>query len=452
MVDRKTLKRRDFLRMAGAGMAGAMLAACAPTPATAPEATEAPGKEAPSQAETEVELEVWDSDTNADTERWYEETFVPAFETDHPGVKVKVVYTPWGQALSEKKLTAFAAGQAPDIFMSGAEFVAEEACRKTKIPIDDLLDDWGQREDFFESCLATCTFRGQTYGLPILSAPRAICYHRSLFEEAGIEPADGPWTWDQLKEYALALTERDENGVLVRMGFPTTYVYYQFWLTLNQNGVEVLTEDLRSAAFNNDKGVETIEWWKGCLNAIAAPGTTMPESPIPLFAAQMQAITRANQIAAVKQVRQHAPDLLEQVVVIPDTKREQSLAYVFNDWLGISTQCEHVDLAWEYLTFFLSEEQLSAYNETTLFIPPRKSVAEKAEWMKEIPQLQTFVDIMHNWAAVRKPKPEFRKLRNATDPELEAFFRDKKTASQAMDAMAKSYDEICSEAMDTCEA
>lgn len=44
---------------------------------------------------------------------------IPEFEKDHPGVKVEVVFTPWGDAYTEKILTSYAAGTGPDLLMGG---------------------------------------------------------------------------------------------------------------------------------------------------------------------------------------------------------------------------------------------------------------------------------------------------------------------------------------------
>lgn len=71
----------------------------------------------------EVTLEVWNSDASLEAMEWYKDVLIPAFEKTHPGVKVEVVKTPWGQALTDKTVTGYAAGMGPDIIYGGAEFV-----------------------------------------------------------------------------------------------------------------------------------------------------------------------------------------------------------------------------------------------------------------------------------------------------------------------------------------
>ena len=56
---------------------------------------------------------------------------VPAFEEEHPGIRVQVQQIPWSAA-HEKLLTAFVGDATPDIAMLGntwvPEFVALGAC------------------------------------------------------------------------------------------------------------------------------------------------------------------------------------------------------------------------------------------------------------------------------------------------------------------------------------
>jgi ABC-type glycerol-3-phosphate transport system substrate-binding protein len=111
-MDRKTLSRRDFLRLSALTAAGAALAGCAKA---TPEATAAPTAE-PAAPDEVIELvyeQHWDvvTDAHGTAMRWLDETWNSA----HPNIKFVSKPVPDGQQSQEKIQFLCSAGDCPEI-------------------------------------------------------------------------------------------------------------------------------------------------------------------------------------------------------------------------------------------------------------------------------------------------------------------------------------------------
>ena len=98
-------------------------------------------------------------------------------------------------------------------------------------------------DDYFPSQLATAQYSGKTYGLPWIAQPVMLYYNPKLFADAGVEPPDENWTWDDFKAAAAKLTKVPRRQSTVRHafnGWPPIQMF--IW----QAGGEVISEDKTS--------------------------------------------------------------------------------------------------------------------------------------------------------------------------------------------------------------
>ncbi len=119
---------------------------------------------------------------------------IPAFEKEHPGIKVEVQQIPWSAA-HEKLLTAYVGDATPDIAMLGNTWVPEFSAVDALEPLDarvaaskDVL-----KADFFQGIWDTNVVDSVTYGIPWYVDTRVIFYRSDLLAAAGY--ASMPTTW-----------------------------------------------------------------------------------------------------------------------------------------------------------------------------------------------------------------------------------------------------------------
>ena len=64
---------------------------------------------------------------------------------------------------------------------------------------------------------------GKYYGVPTAVRSLALFYNKKLFEQAGLDPAKPPTTWEQFRADADRLTNVDPSGKITQMGILPTF-------------------------------------------------------------------------------------------------------------------------------------------------------------------------------------------------------------------------------------
>ena len=397
-----------------------------------------------------IELELWIADFNQDTRDLIDDDLVPRFEAAHPGVKVNTQYISWAH-LDEKLTISFAGGVAPDVFQVGAEYVGGMAYRGMAEPLDDYISEWGQAGDYFPASWSTCVYRGMVYGLPYLSAPRVLIYRKDLLAQAGYDGT--PQSWEELAEAAERMTVRRGPVIdLAGMNLPVSWqLYVQF---LWENGGQIFSEDGRRSRLESPEAVEALQFYVDLYNEYrVCPTAGMPVAggAIPVFASKRAAMEINNQFG-IYNVKKYAPEMLEDVGIAAPPGRKEKVVSVYTDWLAMSPQSKHKDLAWELMTFLMEPENLAAYNATLFFIPPRRSAADTAAFMHENPQLQEFVSLMEEYGRSLPAIPEWFEIRTGLQSAVEAAIYQTKTPEQALQDYSRELDELLAERVEVAHA
>ena len=233
------LTRRAFLKMAGAAAGGALLVACAPTPAIEPTAAPAPEEGEP-EADTrpmkgnlyltgfplvkERETLTFFSPHNTRIEDYFTNHFVVTYE-EMTNVHIDWLLVP-PSGLSEKRNLAFASGDMPDCFFGsgvGKNDAVMYGGQGLLQPIEDLI------ELYNPECQKVFTeTEGGRLGKKLLTAPDGhiyqypnytFCYHctypykfwinQKWLDNLGLEM---PTTTDELYDTLVAFRDQDANG------------------------------------------------------------------------------------------------------------------------------------------------------------------------------------------------------------------------------------------------
>jgi ABC-type glycerol-3-phosphate transport system substrate-binding protein len=111
------------------------------------------------------------------------------------------------------------------------------------------------------------------------------------------------------------------------------------------------------------------------------------------------------------------------------------------DWLAIAVTTKYPDAAWEYMKLHMDVDALAAFNESFGFIPPRKSAAAKAEYMKH-PVMQKVESNMASYGEPFKIIPVWQKFDRVIQPAIEAAVLGVKTVEEALAEMEAGCNEI----------
>jgi multiple sugar transport system substrate-binding protein len=189
------MKRRTFLKLAGAGALSTRLAC----PAIAQTAT----------------IRWWyhfDNPQNTPAE------LVAKFEKENPGIKVQAEAIPWGGGndYATRLFASIVAGNAPDCVQVRLSYHARLLEMDAMAPLDDMLKNWSARSDITDSIWAiNRAADGKQYYLPLHYVILYLYYRADLLAAAGIAP---PKTFDDFLAVAKATTKGDIYGFGMRGG------------------------------------------------------------------------------------------------------------------------------------------------------------------------------------------------------------------------------------------
>src|SRR5699024_4700281 len=106
-------------------------------------------------------------------------------------------------------------------------------------------------------------------GIPLASTLLAFIYNPSVLEEAGVEPPQNGWTWDDFKSICLTVKETTGKYGFGGSAFIDTNLL-NYWV--RQYGVPLFAADNKSLGFDDQQILtDYFQLWKDLIDAGAAP-------------------------------------------------------------------------------------------------------------------------------------------------------------------------------------
>src|SRR5712692_30030 len=184
------------------------------------------------------------------------------FTASHPTIKVN--WSPIPGDYVTKMRANVASGTVPDVFYLQPNMATEY------IPAGKLLNlspyltrDNVKASDYYSSLLTPFSCQnGQVFGIPKDWNSLGVFYNKTMFQAAGLSFPTATWTWDDMRADAKKLT---------KPGNAATSVY---GITLNPDpsrwaaflfaaGGSVLNKDGTKSTFNNQAGVDSLNFFAG---------------------------------------------------------------------------------------------------------------------------------------------------------------------------------------------
>lgn len=302
-MDKKTVSRRDFVKLAGMAAGAAVLAACQPevvekkvveTQIVEKVATQIVEKKVvetqvqvkevekvvtatplPTKPPEPVVMDVWfntnipdinkewTSDPNNEEfkAQWYfgglgRAIFLP-WLAKHPGVSMKITTHSWDWDLRQNQLMAAAAGIFPDTTY-GEAYVNEFVQLGMFNPLSDAVVAL-----FPEGTTAGARVDGKTYGIPKSSGADVLFINLAIWRKAGLDDKKLPTTWEELVAGCQAIQKVNKSD---KWGNTCYYTYgpggdsygqaMRILHWFNQNGCP-LGDNVGKPSANAPKAAET---------------------------------------------------------------------------------------------------------------------------------------------------------------------------------------------------
>ncbi|WP_282034749.1 ABC transporter substrate-binding protein [Metabacillus indicus] len=397
-----------------------------------------------------IELTFWRNyGTKLENEAYKE--LISAFESAHPDIKITMNAIPYGDY--ELRLrTEIAAGSPPDIMSIDSPNLGLYANSGALLSIDKEMKAEGQIADIPNSTLEGMKFKDEIYLSPIAESGVALFYNIHLFKKAGLplpsqDPAD-PMSWDEAVELAKEINNPSKGvyGIDPAQGFSSgeSPAYFKTPL-LWQFGADVLSPDGKTASgyLNSDNAIKALQFYQDLYHRHGVASVEMP--PDPFVTGHLGMSVMGSWM--LEEIERNFPDfkLGEDFGVAPLPKGTHQVTPNGGWALGISSNSEHPEEAWEFIQYMTGFEGSKKYVEITGDMPARFSVFKSFPELSSYPK-NIFVHQALNYSKNRPVSPAYPVISDS----LKELFEDigigrkdvKESADKAVAKINGSLDDI----------
>lgn len=392
----------------------------------------------------DIVIKFWHTyNMETDEGKMMNEVIIPAFEKEHPGVKVESLQIPYDE-FRKKLLVSIAGGKAPDIVRADIIWVPELAKQGV---LTNLSREFGAEFDKYKSRvfpgpLSTNYYNGSYYGIPLDTNTRVMMWNKKLFEAAGIE--NPPTTFAELKEVAKKLTrdtdgdgKTDQWGIAVGSTWPW-HILPWIW----SNGGTVTNPEVTKATgyLNSSESVEALQllvdlYKDGYMAETIAGGGE--DTGAGYGNDHYGMIFGGPWFWSI--IKGQFPDKELDFALYPHGTDAQSVSVVGGENLVIPVTSKHKEMAWEFAKYLLSEDVQLKMAKTGQ-IPVVSAVANTG-YFKNHPYFGVFMEQLKT-AKARTVHPQWNRIKEELHKAFEAAILGKVTPQEALDNAAYEIDRI----------
>jgi len=151
-------------------------------------------------------LTIW---TRTDGEA-YMRDLAQKYESANDGLTVEVTAIP-NSDVSTKFAQALSAGDVPDVMAMDVAMAPYFVSKNAFEDLTDRMADLDYADTLLEGQLDAGTSDGSHFVMPFTADASALFYNKDLFAEAGLDPDQGPRTWDEFVEAANAVGDLGDD-------------------------------------------------------------------------------------------------------------------------------------------------------------------------------------------------------------------------------------------------
>lgn len=342
---------------------------------------------------------------------------VDDFNASQDKVKVDPQIGAPADGLLEKMTAALAGGKYPDVSFQFGPNVANLARSPKAADLTEAVkgDGWNW-DDFFPPAREAVTVDGKVRAIPALIDSMAVVYNKKLFEQAGIDPPQAGWTWDDYRATAKRLTDAGKGQF--GTGWPgvgdedTTW---RIWPMVWSAGGDVLAEGGESVGYEGESGrraLQTVQDMAQADKSVYVDKTVGSE--------KMYGVFNNGRMGMVPTGPWQLPEIIENkvdygVVPMPTYDGQPVTISGPDTWMIFDNGDAKVKAAEEFVRWLTQPEQDAVWDVKAGSLPLRKSSSEQAVWtdhVKEVEGLDTFVEVLEN-ARVRPVIEAYPKVSEA---------------------------------------
>jgi multiple sugar transport system substrate-binding protein len=406
---RRELTRKSFLKIGGAGLAGALWLGASGCGGS---------KSSGGGAFTWWDYYQGTGDNAVNS-------MIRRYTKSHPSIKIKRQYVPFA-SFKQKLLQGATTGQLPDFVVVDDPDNSSFAKLKVFTDLTQQIKDWGKADLFLDAPYKTTLWEGHNYGVPMVSNCIVLWYNKPFLQQAGVKP---PTNWDELKQTAAALTKGGRHGLAVS-GIQSEEGTFQWLPFLWQSGADIPT-------INSAGGKAALGLWVDMVKSGSMSRGILNWAQADVLNEFMhgRAAMMVNGPWQLPVIKAEAKNLDWGVTVLP--KGKQSASVLGGENLAISTACKNVDAAWRFIEWMEEPDNFKQLQIDTGNLPSQKRLLKDPYWSKD-PVYSVFAQQL----LVAKPRaygPNYPKISDAIQKAMQAAISGQ---SSVDDALAKAQETI----------
>lgn len=369
-----------------------------------------------------------------DAETWYDET----------GVEIEVISVA-SDSYNTKMQATLAGGDNPDLaFIDAGVLSMQLAAKDVLLGLSDYgVNDY--KDLFYESVWDTMVYKDEVYGLRITSNNLALYYNKELFDNAGLEYPTADWTWDDLRNAAKTLTDK-ENGVygLDLPVYDESGGYCWTWLPfLWQNGGQLLNEDRTEAIVNSAEGVGALEYWRALVDDGSVP-LSAAASGVNRFSSGITAMMIDGPWSLSTYIED--PNFVDKLGVAPLPQNTAQATVVGGEGVVIFSNTDYPQEAYDYLTHLCCSDFTEVFWENWITVPPQEG---HEDFYADLDVYGEYISVFTSqmeYSQTRQFTPSWTQIEDAMALNLEAYmFGEEDDAQAALDAAVEDINKILAE-------
>ncbi|MBV9230160.1 MAG: sugar ABC transporter substrate-binding protein [Chloroflexi bacterium] len=341
-----TLKRREFLRVGVATLAGSSalgLISCGG------------GGGSGSSPTVPLKLEFWGTTERDKRTR----QVVTLFGQSHPNVKITSQFTDF-YSYWVKLGTEISGGNEPDLLQMDLSYLAQFIQKGLLLDLTKYIPRSINLSDFDQVLLKGSEDNNTIYGIPLGGNYQAAFYRTDLLAQAGVGDPDPNMTWEEFADYTARISRALGKGVWGTDDGSNNAIIFEVFL--RQHGKEMYTTD---GQINYSKQ-DLIDWWTywdnmrksgACLPPSLGAGapttttTTPPDSPM-INGKSVFHFDWSNLIVAWQKFSPHKLGM----AVFPQGPAGSQMGHYFkvSQMMSISSKTKYPDEAASFIDFMIN--------------------------------------------------------------------------------------------------
>ncbi|MER6526122.1 ABC transporter substrate-binding protein [Streptomyces sp. NPDC001508] len=193
-------------------------------------------------------------------------SFMPALLSSFYGpgsaTTVKVVQTPGTfDSVDQRVQSDLAAGVHDSLAMIGGYNLSKYVSAQRAVALDGLVASSGfDQAEMVPALMDLCKVDGRLYAMPYSISTLILFYNADAFTKAGLDPDKPPTTFSEVRQYAeqLVASKATKYGATFSNDQSGNFCFQNF---LRSNGGAMASADGRTPAFDDDAGVEVLQFW-----------------------------------------------------------------------------------------------------------------------------------------------------------------------------------------------